>query len=376
METLRIGMFNPFFYPFLGGTEHVIYEIGKRLVKKGHKISVYTSLHLPNLPKKEEIDGIEVHRVDAHIVWKAPPQLIPPFPIFTNFNQTSKEFMKDVDIAHIHNRFIFSYLQIRHLGKIKDVTLTIHNATPQNIDLFTDISGQLHDKTLLRRAYKYLSGATAITKAALDMTLYDYKGKKDVIYNGVDSKLFRPLKRVEYWDRIPRDKPIVMTNCRLVKQKGIDYLIKAMKGVNARLVVFGRGPLENELKELAKKEEVDAIFITERISNEELVQLINLCDIFVLPSLYETFGLAVAEAMACGKAVISTNIHGLPEVVGDGGLLVSPRDVEGMRAAINFLIEDEKYRKKIGKKARERVIRMFNWDDIALRYEKFYKDVL
>lgn len=369
-------MFNPFFYPFLGGTEHVIYEVGKRLVKKGHEIRIYTSQHLPNLPKKQEIEGIEVHRADAHIVWKAPPQLIPPFPLFKNFNQSSKDFMKEVDIAHIHNRFIFSYLQMRHLGKMKKVTLTIHNATPQNIDLFTDISGQLHDKLLLKRAHKYLSGATAITKAALEMTLKDYKGKKAVIYNGVDSRLFRPVKNIDYWDNIPKDKQIVMTNGRLVKQKGIDYLIKAMKGLDARLIIFGRGPLENELKELAKKEGVDAIFITEKISNEQLVQLINLCDVFVLPSLYETFGLAAAEAMACGKAVVATNIHGLPEVIGDSGLLVTSRDVEGLKAAIKFLLEDEKYRKKIGKKARERVKKNFNWDDIAKRYEAFYKHII
>jgi len=374
VEKLRIGLFNPFFYPFVGGTENVIYEVGKRLAKKGHDINVYTSRHYDYLPKKEEIDGIVVHRFDAHIVWKAPPQLIPPFPIFKNFNSTSKEFMKDNDLAHINNRFIFSYPHIRHLGKMKPVALTIHNATPQNIDLFTDLSGHAHDRILLRKAYKYIKGATAITRAALDMTLPGYNGIKEVIWNGVDPNVFKPLREIDHWKEIPQDKPIILTNARLIKQKGIDYLIKAMKGVDARLIVFGRGPLEKELKNLAKG--MDVIFITKTITTQELVELINLANIFVLPSLYETFGLAVVEAMACGKPVIATNIHGLPEVVGDCGLLVTPKDVDGLRSAIMLLLEDESYARQLGRKARARALQNFHWDKIAEKYEGFYKKVL
>jgi len=385
LETLRIGIFNPFFYPYVGGTENVIYEVGKRLAKKGHEINIYASKHQSNLPAKEESEGMTIHRVDAHIVWKAPPQLIPPFPIFLNFNSTAKEFMKGNDLAHINNRFIFSYPQIRFLGRIKPVMLTVHNATPQNIDVFTDFGGAAHDRLLLRRAYKYLKGATAITKAAMDMTLPDYNGLKEIIWNGVDTKKFKPLKNTEL-DKPRADKPIILTNCRLVRQKGLDYLIKAMKGIDARLVILGRGPLEGELKKLAKKEGVDAAFITRTIEEKRLVELINLCDVFVLPSLYETFGLAALEAMACGKPVIATNIHGLPEVIGDCGLLVAPRpvgglfdlghDVDGMRSAIEFLLQDREYAQLLGKKARERAVKNFKWDDIAVKYEKFYKKVL
>ncbi len=375
METLRIGLFNPFFYPYVGGTENVIYEIGKRLAKKGHQISIYASKHRHDLPAREEFEGMIIHRADAHIVWKAPPQLIPPFPIFKSFNSTAREFMKENDLAHINNRFIFSYPHIRFLGKMKPVMLTVHNATPQNIDLFTNLGGQAHDRLLLKRAHKYLKGATAITKAAMEMTLPDYKGLKEVIWNGVDAKKFRPIKNAEI-EEIPKGKSIVLTNCRLVRQKGIEYLIKAMKGVNARLVILGRGPLEHELKALAKKENVDAIFITKTIDEKKLVDLINMCDIFVLPSLYETFGLAALEAIACGKPVIATNIHGLPEVVGDSGIMVAPRDVEGMRSAIQLLLEDNKYARALGRKARKRALKNFKWDDIAEKYGVFYRKVL
>lgn len=375
METLRIGLFNPFFYPYVGGTENVIYEIGKRLAKKGHQISIYASKHHCDLPAKEEFEGMVIHRADAHIVWKAPPQLIPPFPIFKSFNSTAREFMKENDLAHINNRFIFSYPHIRFLGKMKPVMLTVHNATPQNIDFFTDFGGQAHDRLFLKRAYKYLKGATAITKAAMEMTLPGYRGLKEVIWNGVDAKKFRPIKNAEV-EEIPKDKPIILTNCRLVRQKGIEYLINAMKGVDARLVILGRGPLEQELKTLAKNENVDAIFITKIMEERKLVELINMCDIFVLPSLYETFGLAALEAMACGKPVIATNIHGLPEVVGDSGIMVAPRDVKGMRSAIQLLLEDRQYASALGRMARKRALKNFRWDNIAIKYALFYKKLL
>jgi glycosyltransferase involved in cell wall biosynthesis len=167
-----------------------------------------------------------------------------------------------------------------------------------------------------------------------------------------------------------------MTNGRLVKQKGFEYLIRAMKGINAQLVLFGRGPIENELKALAKKEGVDAIFITRTITEEELCDLLNISDIFVLPSLYETFGVVVAEAMACGKPVAVSNIHGLPEVVGDAGILFEPRSVEAIRSSIEKLLADDKLRKALGKRARERAEKCFSWDNIVPQYEKFFRDVL
>ncbi|MEM2909106.1 MAG: glycosyltransferase family 4 protein [Candidatus Bilamarchaeaceae archaeon] len=376
METLRIGFLNPFFYPFMGGTEKVLYEIGWRMVKRGHEIHVYAAKHKDKLKEQEEIKGMNVERIDAHIVWNAPPPLIPPFPMFRRFRESTRDFSKHVDALHVNNRFIFSYPQIRHLAGFKPVSLTIHNATPQNIDFLTDVGGFLHDRILLRLSYRYISGITGITKAALDMSVPDYTGLKRIVWNGVDTKIFRGKKHTNGWLEIPRDKLIVLSNGRLVRQKGFEYLIKAMKGVNAQLVIFGRGPLENELKALAKKEGVDVIFVTKTVSDEELVDLINLADVFVLPSLYETFGMAVLEAMACGKAVVASNVHGLPEVIGDAGLTVTPRDVEGLRSAITLLLDDEKLRRSMERRARERAEKYFSWDKITMQYEKFFKDVL
>lgn len=376
---MDILMLNPFFYPYAGGTEKHILEVGKRLAKK-HNISVLTA-RLENTQKKEYIDGIEVIRTDAKILYKLPHPLPPPMAIMPNLKKDLKKQLQNSDALHIHNRFVYG----PDIGKIakqmqKKLFLTIHNSRTVGIDLITDFFGCLWDDLIAKKLMNMCDGIAAVSKDALIQTIpKNYSGKTSVIYNGIDEKIFRPKKPSgweEYFEKNNITKTKIFTNARLLPQKGIKYLIEALSGMDLDLIILGRGPLKEKLERQAKNLKVNLHFISQRISEEELVNLYNSIDIFVLPSLYEPCGIALLEAMGCGKASIASRIGGMKEIIEDkkSGLLVSPGSPSQIKEAIKTILENKDIKRNLEIQARKRVLKEFTWGIVTKKLERFYHE--
>ncbi|HXF69541.1 MAG TPA: glycosyltransferase family 1 protein [Thermoflexus sp.] len=111
-----------------------------------------------------------------------------------------------------------------------------------------------------------------------------------------------------------------------------------------------------------------------QVSEEELVGLYNAADVFVLPSLYEGFGFPVLEAMACGTPVVASNVASLPEVVGDAGLLVDPRDPQAIADAVASILSDPALARELRRRGLERA-RMFQWENTARETLKVYQEL-
>ena len=381
---MEILMLNPFFHPYIGGTEKHIYYLGSKLSKK-HNIRILTA-HLTRTKENEEIEGMEIIRTPAKIFYNAPHPFPPPVPILHNFKKHFVEVLGSGknEIVHIHNRFIYR----SSIGKIakehgSKLLLTIHNSRPKGIDLITDLGGGLFDDLIAHKLMRQCHGITAVSKAAyLDTVPKDFKGIGEAIHNGVDEKIFRPQLRKtkenvwkERFRKNNLSEFIVLTNARLLEQKGIKYLIQSMKNISkASLVVFGRGPLQKELENEARKNHISFLFITEKISEKELVELYQAADVFVLPSLYEPCGIALLEAMACGLPCIGSNAGGIPELISanKNGQIVSARSADSIEQAILRFMEDDKFRKKCAINARKKVENELTWDKIAKKIEKFY----
>ncbi len=372
---MHILFLNHFFYPYFAGTEKHILEVGKRLIRK-HQVTVLTSQLKGTMPE-ENIEGMRVIRLPTTILEWTPHPIPPPIPLIKGLPETVKCFASEADLVHIHNRFIFGpkYGEIvKSSGK--KLCLTLHNARPIGIDLVSDLSGQFYDDLFGTRLMRQCDGIIGVSKNALETTIpQDYTGKTTVIYNGVDSKKFSPKKSSEWKEKINRNKKIVMTNARLVPQKGVKYLIEAMKKVNARLVIFGRGVLKQELEKQAERINADVLFISECISDESLVDLYAAADVFVLPSLFEPCPLVLLEAMACGKAIVATKVGGNLELIKDrkSGLLVPPADSNAIANAVNELLSNEKLAKKLSTAARKSAVEKFTWEKTAKQVEEFYK---
>ncbi|MGD0283407.1 MAG: glycosyltransferase family 4 protein [Dissulfurispiraceae bacterium] len=201
-----------------------------------------------------------------------------------------------------------------------------------------------------------------------------------VLPNGVNTGLFRPLSpelKIREALHISDADSVVMSACRLIGLKGISYAIKAVaelvsKGHSIKYLIAGDGKERGKLEALAKESNIsDRVVFLGRIPNSELPLYYSLADIAVFPSIAdETFGISIAEAMACGAPVVSTRVGGIPEVVTeDTGLLVPPRDAHALAEAIGSLLKDRALLDKTGVLARDRIVNSFSWDSVVSKFE-------
>lgn len=203
--------------------------------------------------------------------------------------------------------------------------------------------------------------------------------------NGIDLERFKDLSKENIRKRlkIEEDEKIIIFVGTLRPVKGIKYLIKAMKIIrqkneDARLMLIGDGEerayLENLVKELNLKNYVKFI---EKVKNENVPEYMVTSDVFVLPSLSESFGIVNLEAMASGLPIVTTKVGGLPEVVKDGetGFLVEPKNPEQIAEKALLILEDDELRKRISRNNKEEV-RKYSWESVVERLEEIYQSYL
>ncbi|WP_428083550.1 glycosyltransferase family 4 protein [Candidatus Hadarchaeum sp.] len=377
---MRILHVNPFYYPYQGGTEKYLYDLCRRLARR-NSVSVITSKFGGN-PEFEVIEGTKVYRLKSLVLQKLPPFLPPPLAIPFSFRSNMIKICKKEkpDVIHIHNRFFLSYSSMVLWKKSLGVPLfiTLHNARPVGINEETDLLGQLFDDYVGQRIIRSCDRVLANSRWTLETTLpKDYpRERAEVIYNGVDTQRFRRVKS-NLKDRFGCEF-LSVTVCRLLPQKGVKYLIAAVNEIEEdyKAVIIGRGPCLGELKSLVKKLglEKKVEFITDYLTDEDLVKYYSASDFSILPSLWEPFGITLVESMACGCPVIATNVGGIPEVVtSDCGILVSPRSPSEIAVAVSKLIGDKNLRRRLGRNARKRVERHFDFDIIAEKVEQSYQ---
>ena len=206
------------------------------------------------------------------------------------------------------------------------------------------------------------------------------RDKISVIYEAVDPA-FKMIQNSELKEairkkyRLPQE--IILFVGSLKRHKNIERLIDAYKrlkekGVRHRLVIIGRyRPREDEI--LKKINSCDALYLGE-VPADDLVMLYNLADLFVLPSLYEGFGLPVLEAMACGLPVVCSNISSLPEVAGDAAHYFNPEETGDMADAMEKVLMDKNIRQRLIDKGLTNIKR-FTWDKAALSTFMVYQGV-
>ena len=168
---------------------------------------------------------------------------------------------------------------------------------------------------------------------------------------------------------------------RLVHYKGIEFLIRAMTKVDAKLVIIGDGPLRAKLEREVAITGISnrVIFLGEVDGN--LVNYFHASDVFALPSCErsEAFGIVQLEAMASGVPVVNTSIDtGVPYVSQDGvtGFTVAPRSSEEMASALNRLLDDPILCEKMGRAGRDRVVNEFGIVEMAAETLDLYRSVL
>jgi glycosyltransferase involved in cell wall biosynthesis len=210
-----------------------------------------------------------------------------------------------------------------------------------------------------------------------------YRNKCRVVPFGVPLSRFEldetGLRKV---NKLRDGLPSVLCVGRLVSYKGVEFLIRAMEGIKARLWIVGSGPLEDTLKHLAQQKGLAGrVEFLGQVSDRDLVAYYHACDVFVLPSITnaEMFGVVQLEAMACRKPVISTNLPtGVSWVNQDGktGYIVSPGKVGELAKAIQKLVGDRLLRESMGEAGRARVEQDFTSTKMADAMLQVYQEML
>jgi glycosyltransferase involved in cell wall biosynthesis len=183
-----------------------------------------------------------------------------------------------------------------------------------------------------------------------------------VVPNYVNTELFRPLPE------IPPEPGRIICVGTLKSAKNLPTLLEAITHLHeAYLVLIGDGPLRPTLEAQVSSLGIKVTF-TGRLPNKRLPEAINRATVFVLPSLYEGHPKALIEAMACGTAVVGTDVDGIRDVIRheETGLLCPPTP-EGIAATLTRLLENATLRNKLGQAAREFVVQAYSLERIVAR---------
>jgi glycosyltransferase involved in cell wall biosynthesis len=327
--------------------------------------------------KCEEYDGFRVQRIPAD------PVVLNMAMMFTLLGTLTKQ---NFDIIHSHEYFSSCSFQSAIVSRTKNCPLVI---TQHNDELplpLLNRFGYLLD-TLTIGKYSF-SKAEKIIALSNDIRLHlmrmGFSDKKiELIPNAVDTTFFSPDCENLLETKWGMSAPVVLFVGRLVAEKGVEFLIQAFHEVvkkipDAKLVIVGGGPKENELKSLQRRLQTKNVFFVERVENRLMPNIYVGCNVLVVPSLREPFGNVVLEAMASGRPVIGSYVGGMKDTIvhGETGYHVPPGNTKMLSDFLLEILSDESLSVKLGKNARKRVLENYDSKIIAKRVEKIYTDAI
>ena len=210
---------------------------------------------------------------------------------------------------------------------------------------------------------KYIDYMFAVSRDNANIIKNRYKRDVQILHNGVNIELFKRDEdiRKEYRKKYKLDnKKVLLSVGRIVGWKGYQLVIKTIKDLDVKYVLIGDGEYLNELKKLAKQENVDdKVLFLGSVSNKELYKYLNMGDVFVQPSIgHEAFGITIVEAMACGLPVIASYNGGMKDIIIEGrnGFFFEINNIENLKEkiqnALNYKFID----------VRKYVIDNFTWE--------------
>ncbi len=361
-------------YPTFGGSGVLATELGKALADKGHNI------HFVTYQQPVRLSGFHAN-IFYHEV------RVPTYPLFdyppyeTALASTMVDVIINNNVQLLHVHYAIPHASAAFMAK------QILAKQGVNIPVITTLHGT--DITLVGKDKTYSpvvtfsmnesDAITAVSKNLRDETFRNFKMEKDiqVIYNFVDVKRFN-RKPIDAFKKViaPHGEKIILHASNFRKVKRVDDVVKIFIKVNreipSKLLLVGDGPERTFIEGLCRESTAhnDIRFLGKQ---EQMEDILAVSDLFLLPSEYESFGLAALEAMAAAVPVISTNAGGLPEInINDYcGFLSQVGDVEDMCKNSLLLLTDNEKHNQFKKNAVQQAMR-FDINTIVPNYEELY----
>ncbi|MFA6492738.1 MAG: glycosyltransferase family 4 protein [Patescibacteria group bacterium] len=211
-----------------------------------------------------------------------------------------------------------------------------------------------------------------------------FRRKTRTVFPGVDLGLYPLDRQITIVNKKYhlKDKKLVIFVGRLDKEKGIEFLIRAAKNIQAEVYVLGGGDYQKELEELAKELKIENVHFLGYFGKDyvkELREFYTRADVVVVPStVREALGFVILEAMAAKTPVVASRIGGIPNVIKDGktGFLVRPRSPKEIAEKVNKIINNDKLRLAMGKRCRKLIEERFTWEKAAGAMRDSYRQAL
>jgi mannosylfructose-phosphate synthase len=405
------GYFDP--VPQLGRTDtggQVVYvlQLAKALATHGIKVDIHTRWFDRD---KSQIDPVP-DNADVRVIRipAGPWEFIPKEEIYNvlpelagNMTAFIREQNLDYDLFHGH--YVDAGIVTLDVAGALDrpAFFTAHSlgawkkeqmaGDPAEMEMKFRFSHRISEELRIFRSVVAQTVTTDVQREKLG-ELYGFtSGDIATISPGVDIHTFRPLESGEVRMDIGLPERYILCLSRIDSNKGHDLLLNAFALVcqsvpDVHLVIGGgstskAGPTELEVltnmkRIIAEKNMGSRVHITGYIPDEHLVATYRQAEMFVLPSLFEPFGMTALEAMACGKPVVASRLGGIREVVTseESGVLVDPTDPGEFSASIIRLLNNEQLSQRIGEQGRHIVLERYSWEAIAARHIEFYENYL
>jgi rhamnosyl/mannosyltransferase len=365
---MRVLQVNKYYHPVVGGIERVVQNISEGLTVRGHEVSVMAA-RKRGCGYVREHNGVSVNKVTSAGKMLSVP-VAPSFPVGVAKRASS------ADVVHYHLP--------NPLGVISHLlTPDVPTIATYHSDIVRQTNSLRLYRPLLERFLEDVDRILVTSPNLRDNSeiLGPYREKCAVVPLSID--VAARDESVALPDESPgaEGEQVVLFVGRLNYYKGVEYLVEAMQGVEANLLIVGDGDRREVLEKRAAELQVsDRVHFLGHVSEEALSQYYRLSDVFVLPSVEpsEAFGLVQLEAMAHGTPVVNTSLPtGVPWVSVDGetGVTVQPRDAEELADAISRLLADQELRERFGENARQRVAEHFSRERMLNRTERIYQEV-
>jgi glycosyltransferase involved in cell wall biosynthesis len=365
---MKIIHVTPYYSPHVGGMETCVEMLAHIQQELGHEVKIYTS-KLGGEQKYKHDNVCRVWAWDKKINSPLSPSL--PFRLLSEAGS---------GIYHIHlGPFFYPEIGMM-ISRLKGSPSVVHvHLSSQSNLLFMKHVLEIYKALLFKIAKRCISHFIVPTQAYKQL-LQKYKIKNEdisVVPYGVDKSFINIGTERKYYSL--KNEPIkLLTVARLYHQKGIDRALHTLrflkdKKINVTYTVVGDGPEKNDLKRMSKELGVaESVEFVGAVPSPDIGEYYKNADIFFLPSRFESFGIVLIEAAACGLPVVASDIPTIRNVASEFALLVKP-GAENFGKGVMDLIDNERLVEELVKKGKEEALR-YDWSKITKRIIEIYEN--
>ena len=372
---MRIGIVC---YPTFGGSGVVATELGLELSKRGHEIHFITY----SQPVRLELLSNNVHYHEVNVP-EYPLFLYQPYELALSSKLVDMVKLHKIEVLHVHYAIPHAYAAYMAKKMLQEEGIYVPIVTTLHGTDITLVGSHPFYKPAVTFSINKSDAVTSVSQSLKDDTLrlFDIKNDIEVVPNFIDLDKYHNHFTDCQRDMMATDKEKIIThisNFREVKQipDVVKVFYNIQKEMPAKLMMVGEGPEREPAERLCEKLGISDKVIFFGNSNE-IDKILCFSDLFLLPSITESFGLAALEAMASGVPVISSNTGGIPEVNIEGvsGFLSNVNDVEDMSKNAIYILSDKERLTKFKSQAKQEA-KKFGIHEIVPQYEKIYEDTL